>query len=88
MNDPAGMTSISRHRKVAASFRDAYLCEIFQLAVSLLQRVAMSVKNLLISDDAQVWLLFDFDENVLWHQINAHVRVVLWRKSNKHRDCD
>lgn len=65
MNDPAGMTSISRHRKVAASFRDAYLCEIFQLAISLLERVAITVKNLQINDDAQVLHAFLFYYSVL-----------------------
>lgn len=45
------MSSITKHRKVAASFRDVQLFDIFQLTVSMLQTAFDSIKSV---DDAQV----------------------------------
>lgn len=45
--------SLTKHRKIASSFRDTQLFEIFQLACSLLQTAAGNIKNMNFSDDSQ-----------------------------------
>ena len=47
MNQSESMRSLSDHRKVASSFRDELLFDIFNLSCSLLRQVA-------VSDEAQV----------------------------------
>lgn len=46
--------SLAKHRKIASSFRDSQLFEIFQLACSLLRTAAGNIKDLNFTDDAQV----------------------------------
>jgi hypothetical protein len=46
------MASIAKHRKVAASFRDVQLFEIFQLTVNMLQNANDNIK---IVDATQVF---------------------------------
>ncbi|XP_021371890.1 exportin-7-like [Mizuhopecten yessoensis] len=45
--------SLTKHRKIASSFRDTQLFEIFQLSCSLLQTAAGNIKNMNFSDDSQ-----------------------------------
>ena len=47
--------SLTKHRKIASSFRDTQLFEIYQLACSLLQTAEGNIKNLNFSDDNQVF---------------------------------
>uniref|UniRef100_A0A914V6U4 Importin N-terminal domain-containing protein n=2 Tax=Plectus sambesii TaxID=2011161 RepID=A0A914V6U4_9BILA len=54
MNSSNAMSSITKHRKVAASFRDVQLFDIFQLTVSMLQTAYDSIKSV---DDAQLNLI-------------------------------
>ncbi|XP_041371289.1 exportin-7-like isoform X1 [Gigantopelta aegis] len=49
--------SLAKHRKIASSFRDTQLFEIFQLACSLLRQAAGNLKNLDLNDDSQHGLL-------------------------------
>ncbi|XP_046373797.1 exportin-7-like isoform X1 [Haliotis cracherodii] len=49
--------SLTKHRKIASSFRDTQLFEIFQLACSLLRSAAGNLKNLDFNDDNQRGLL-------------------------------
>lgn len=46
--------SLTKHRKIASSFRDTQLFEIFQLACSLLRSAAGNLKGLDFSDSSQV----------------------------------
>lgn len=48
--------SLTKHRKIASSFRDTQLFEIFQLACSLLRSAAGSMKSLDFTDSDQVWV--------------------------------
>jgi exportin-7 len=50
--------SLTKHRKIASSFRDTQLFEIFQLACSLLRTAAGNIKTLDFSDENQVMLSF------------------------------
>ena len=52
------MGSISKHRKVAASFRDVQLFPIFQLSVQFLQTALDSINKMSIQDEMQVSALF------------------------------
>ncbi|XP_025093793.1 exportin-7-like isoform X2 [Pomacea canaliculata] len=49
--------SLTKHRKIASSFRDTQLFEIFQLACSLLRSAAGNLKGLDFSDSSQHGLL-------------------------------
>ncbi|KAL5015882.1 hypothetical protein ScPMuIL_005471 [Solemya velum] len=49
--------SLTKHRKIASSFRDTQLFEIFQLASTLLRTAAGNIKNLDFTDDSQHGLL-------------------------------
>ncbi|XP_060604621.1 exportin-7-like [Ruditapes philippinarum] len=49
--------SLTKHRKIASSFRDTQLFEIFQLACSLLRTAAGNIKTLDFSDENQHGLL-------------------------------
>nr|KAG5695795.1 hypothetical protein BaRGS_013393 [Batillaria attramentaria] len=49
--------SLTKHRKIASSFRDTQLFEIFQLACSLLRSAAGNIKSLDFSDSSQHGLL-------------------------------
>ncbi|XP_055955985.1 exportin-7 isoform X2 [Patella vulgata] len=49
--------SLTKHRKIASSFRDTQLFEIFQLACSLLRSAAGNLKSLDLTDDNQHGLL-------------------------------
>lgn len=46
--------SLTKHRKIASSFRDTQLFEIFQLACSLLRSAAGNMKGLDFADSDQV----------------------------------
>ena len=50
--------SLTKHRKIASSFRDTQLFEIFQLACSLLRSAQDSIKSLDLNDNNQVGLLY------------------------------
>ena len=57
MNQSDSMRSLSDHRKVASSFRDELLFDIFNLSCSLLRQVT-------VSDEAQVsWCSSDVINN-------------------------
>ncbi|KAK3095971.1 hypothetical protein FSP39_021507, partial [Pinctada imbricata] len=49
--------SLTKHRKIASSFRDSQLFEIFQLSCELLRDVAGNFKNINLSDDTQHGLM-------------------------------
>ncbi|BFZ02054.1 hypothetical protein BsWGS_05093 [Bradybaena similaris] len=49
--------SLTRHRKIASSFRDTQLFEIFQMACSLLRSAVGNIKSLDFSDTSQHSLL-------------------------------
>uniref|UniRef100_A0A915JI35 Importin N-terminal domain-containing protein n=1 Tax=Romanomermis culicivorax TaxID=13658 RepID=A0A915JI35_ROMCU len=53
MNQQDGVSGISRHRKIAGSFRDTHLYDIFQLSLRLLQQALAGVANFNFSDEAQ-----------------------------------
>ncbi|XP_046373798.1 exportin-7-like isoform X2 [Haliotis cracherodii] len=57
MNQSEASRSLTKHRKIASSFRDTQLFEIFQLACSLLRSAAGNLKNLDFNDDNQRGLL-------------------------------
>ncbi|XP_041371291.1 exportin-7-like isoform X3 [Gigantopelta aegis] len=57
MNQAEASRSLAKHRKIASSFRDTQLFEIFQLACSLLRQAAGNLKNLDLNDDSQHGLL-------------------------------
>ncbi|XP_064599682.1 exportin-7-like [Liolophura sinensis] len=57
MNQAEASRSLAKHRKIASSFRDSQLFEIFQLACSLLRTAAGNIKDLNFTDDAQHGLL-------------------------------
>ena len=59
--------SLTKHRKIASSFRDTQLFEIYQLACSLLQTAEGNIKNLNFSDDNQV--------NILAAVSGSHIRI-------------
>lgn len=46
--------SINKHRKIASSFRDTQLFEIFQLSCSLLRTAVGNLKSMNFTDDSQV----------------------------------
>lgn len=46
--------SLTKHRKIASSFRDTQLFEIFRLSCSLLGTARENCKNLNFNDEAQV----------------------------------
>lgn len=52
--------SLTKHRKIASSFRDLQLFEIFQLSCELLQTAAGNIKSMDFSDDSQVcrWCVY------------------------------
>ncbi len=54
MNQPSALGSITKHRKIAASFRDIQLFDIFQLSVKLLQTAVDNMKSVL-NDERQVY---------------------------------
>lgn len=49
--------SLTKHRKIASSFRDLQLFEIFQLSCELLQTAAGNIKSMDFSDDSQHGLI-------------------------------
>ncbi|KAL1509455.1 hypothetical protein ABEB36_004189 [Hypothenemus hampei] len=49
--------SLTKHRKIASSFRDSQLFEIFRLSCSLLGRASQNCKNLNFSDENQHGLM-------------------------------
>ncbi|KAK7482050.1 hypothetical protein BaRGS_00026742 [Batillaria attramentaria] len=57
MNQSEASRSLTKHRKIASSFRDTQLFEIFQLACSLLRSAAGNIKSLDFSDSSQHGLL-------------------------------
>ncbi|XP_012940207.1 exportin-7 isoform X2 [Aplysia californica] len=57
MNQSEASRSLTKHRKIASSFRDTQLFEIFQLACSLLRSAAGSIKSLDLNDNNQHSLL-------------------------------
>ena len=60
MNQSDSMRSLSDHRKVASSFRDELLFDIFNLSCSLLRQVT-------VSDEAQV--SYNSDDDVIYNDI-------------------
>ena len=46
--------SLNKHRKIASSFRDTQLFEIFQLSCSLLRTAVGNLKSMNFTDDSQV----------------------------------
>lgn len=50
--------SINKHRKIASSFRDTQLFEIFQLSCSLLRTAVGNLKSMNFTDDSQVSINF------------------------------
>ncbi|CAH1784527.1 unnamed protein product, partial [Owenia fusiformis] len=49
--------SLTKHRKIASSFRDSQLYEIFQLGCTLLKQAAENIKNLDFNNESQHGLL-------------------------------
>ena len=47
--------SLTKHRRIASSFRDTQLFEIFRLSCTLLSTARENCKNLNFNDEAQVW---------------------------------
>ena len=60
MNQSDSMRSLSDHRKVASSFRDELLFDIFNLSCSLLRQVT-------VSDEAQV--SYYSDDDVIYNDV-------------------
>lgn len=54
ISDAEGNRSLTKHRKIASSFRDTQLFEIFRLACSLLSTANENCKNLNFDDVSQV----------------------------------
>lgn len=54
ISDSEGNRSLTKHRKIASSFRDTQLFEIFRLACSLLSTANENCKNLNFDDVSQV----------------------------------
>ena len=54
VSDVDANRSLTRHRKIASSFRDTQLFEIFKLSCTLLSTARENCKNLNFNDEAQV----------------------------------
>lgn len=52
--DVDSIRSLAKHRKIASSFRDTQLFEIFKLSCTLLSTARENCKNLNFNDEAQV----------------------------------
>jgi exportin-7 len=52
--------SLTKHRKIASSFRDQQLFEIFRLCCTLLKSALDSRKTLAFDGDLQVWIFMRF----------------------------
>ena len=54
MNQTEASRSLTKHRKIASSFRDSQLFEIFQLGCSLLRKASEAIKEIDFNDADQV----------------------------------
>lgn len=54
VSDVDANRSLTKHRKIASSFRDTQLFEIFKLSCTLLSTARENCKNLNFNDEAQV----------------------------------
>ena len=59
MNQPESVRSLTKHRKIASSFKDQILFDIFNLSCSLLRQIN-------VHDKTQVrgWVVCDCDQRV------------------------
>ena len=60
MSEADANRSLTKHRKIASSFRDTQLFEIFQLSGQLLRTAYDQRKSLNFSDESQVLLLLKY----------------------------
>ena len=51
--------TLTKHRKIASSFRDVHLYEIFQLSCTLLRNALENFRNMNFEDQGQVFNFFN-----------------------------
>lgn len=54
LSDSDATLTLTKHRKIASSFRDVHLYEIFQLSCTLLRNALENFRNMNFEDQGQV----------------------------------
>ena len=67
LSDSDATLTLTKHRKIASSFRDVHLYEIFQLSCTLLRNALENFRNMNFEDQGQV--SNDFLMNISFFQL-------------------